>query len=529
MITLNMMMDALKSYRKDVHVADIASHSFHACLPLPAAGETLRADVLYIGGLSAVLELPVSVRGNAVCICLRDRIQDHRETQQAMSSLIVVNENIPPLRFLGEMQSYFFDLTDWITQLYVTVSKNLGIQAVMDLSYPVIPNHIQITDASFMRLASTKNVECDDPICVSLAETGYHPESTVAKFREHNLFTVWSKATDIFYDPDVSVAKYPTLHKIYKHHGIYYAHAVMTCNNVSITPGLKDKFRTLMNAVSICIERQWDSNNAGLHTYDSFLIDLIEGRLENRKEIEERASYLNLPVSGSFELLRIAPRNNETVVTNILLMDFANLFPRMKLVNYMQNIICISPTFSPEPVDDEKNTLELMHGFLEKYDADCGVSLPYRDLTDLRYCYQQASLALKYPVALKGKKVTGSVLRPMDQRVHFFSQSFPYAVLSEGENIRDIWYHSEYHDKLQALYQTDQEQKTEHFKLLCTYLSCERRIGETASLMGLHRNSITYRVERLKELLGMDFENPTVRKALLCCIDMITLYGFLPK
>lgn len=53
--------------------------------------------------------------------------------------------------------------------------------------------------------------------------------------------------------------------------------------------------------------------------------------------------------------------------------------------------------------------------------------------------------------------------------------------------------------------------RRESLRTLRTYLDTGRSIGETASRLHLHRNSVRYRIERIRDLLDVDLDDPDQR------------------
>ena len=65
--------------------------------------------------------------------------------------------------------------------------------------------------------------------------------------------------------------------------------------------------------------------------------------------------------------------------------------------------------------------------------------------------------------------------------------------------------------RLQALIEHDSELGTSHVGTLRAYLDAWGDISETARRLGLHANTVRYRVRRLEEVSGLDLRDPDVR------------------
>jgi sugar diacid utilization regulator len=526
-VTLSIILDELRHYHLEVYPAAEQESAFSKCLPIPGHSGELQKNCLYVGGLSAALELGEK-RSGFICICLRDRIKDSSETESLLAGLVIVNENMARDDLLSQVQNRFFAVLEWSGQLHNALIRGGSMQEVVDLAALMIDNHIEISDSSFMLMARSRNIPCDDPICLALAEYGYHPEETVRKFRQYNLFKTWEKATDIFYDESTDVAKYPTLHKIFKFKNMYYAHMVLTCNRHPVTPGMIDLFRILVDVLEVCVERAWREKCACIQAYDSFLTDLIEGNLRDKKVMEERAGYISFPVGGHFRLFQIAARDSAEMSVGKMLEEFSYLFPRFKFIRYRQQIVAIH-NFSPREMEEQLAAIhKTLESFLEKYDSLCGVSTSFTRLEEAPYCYRQTTLALKYADRLRGCDfvLLTEGNDPRQARLHYFGDSCHYCLLGECGDSREIWYHSEYHHRLKKLREYDRRRSSDNLRLLYYYLLYERRVSETAKALRMHRNSVLYRISRIEELLEIDLNDLATRKILNVSFVLLILYGF---
>lgn len=71
------------------------------------------------------------------------------------------------------------------------------------------------------------------------------------------------------------------------------------------------------------------------------------------------------------------------------------------------------------------------------------------------------------------------------------------------------------HPALALLSSYDQKHHTDFYQTFYCYLKNERSLARTAAELKLHRNSLLYRIQRLKELIGDDWDDPMVRLHLL--------------
>jgi sugar diacid utilization regulator len=526
-ISLNIVLDVLQKYNHEIHIPSDNTLTFSKCLPLPDAPRELDGECIYVGGLAKALEL-CGDRSDICCICLRDRIQDDNETPEKLAGLVVVNENITQTSLISQVQDRFFKMSDWVFRMHDTLIHDGTMQEIVEMSAPVIGNYIAVSDSSLMLLANTKSIPCDDPICVALATHGYFPEETIQIFRKYDLFKTWEMADSIYIDECCEVAKYPTIHKIFKFGNLYFAHAVVTCNRNAITPSMMDLFKIFVDVLAVYIERAWEAKKACNHIYDTFLTDLIEGNVTSRNVIEERAQYVGIPLTGQFCLYQIICSDAVNLSIGKMLIEFSDLFPYLKFIRYQQRIVALNHLYARNIDEQIRAINENMEAFLEKYDAQCGVSLFFNNLIELPFSFRQSTLALKYIDRLYGhemyKKIhSGEKAR---SRIHYFSSNYFYCLLGENEGNAELWYHSEYHGKLKKLYDYDQRHKSNHFQLLQLFLTNERSATITGNALNMHRNNVIYHVNRIEEMLGIDFGDPQARFMTQVSFALLELNGF---
>ncbi|UUZ81361.1 helix-turn-helix domain-containing protein [Paenibacillus sp. P26] len=75
------------------------------------------------------------------------------------------------------------------------------------------------------------------------------------------------------------------------------------------------------------------------------------------------------------------------------------------------------------------------------------------------------------------------------------------------------------------LYEHDKEHGTELVTTLYHYLAAGGSLIEAANRLYIHRNSVKYRMDRIKEMTGMDLDSASSRFELYLC----TVYSLLNR
>jgi len=108
----------------------------------------------------------------------------------------------------------------------------------------------------------------------------------------------------------------------------------------------------------------------------------------------------------------------------------------------------------------------------------------------------------------------GRTLRP-DSLVHGHDEVIPHLVLAQNPLLAERFVtHS-----LGRLMDPKLRNRTQLLETLEAYLA-KGSVKEAAAALGLHRHTVLYRLDRLRELLGGDLDVPATRLRLQLAVDM---------
>ncbi|MDY5837010.1 MAG: PucR family transcriptional regulator ligand-binding domain-containing protein [Eubacteriales bacterium] len=250
-----------------------------------------------------------------------------------------------------------------------------------------------------------------------------------------------------------------------------------------------------------------------------FQNDLIEsvltGRLSSRDELERSRVFTGLSpessyrvVCFSFSKLKDSGDFNERVFQINLLKDYlAKLIPNGQLHYTLDRVAWI------QPVAPEQNLIQYRAWFQDFYKelSNCftgsdeplslvaGIGRVVQGISALQYSYEEAEDAL---AAISLERVARSIT---DQDWLLFSDLGIFKLICKIDNSEDLMEFVP--ESLLLLYNSDNKQKDELIQTLDCYLANQLNLSQTAKDMFIHYKTAMYRLNRIKEITGIDFDN----------------------
>lgn len=420
----------------------------------------------------------------------------------------------------ARLQDAFLKYRQWEERLDRSCMKGEGIQALLDLSTPILRNNIVVVDPALKLLAYTRDVPCDDPVTMELIEHGYHTEDNIRKFKLHKRFAPWASQDGFIVNDTHEICKYVTVVHSFKTRDSFSLIVVMMCNQAEPDAALLDALTLLLGRIGYYAEREYpDSKPAGNAT-DAFLRDLITGACDDEAAVRERCESVGIPFEASFCLFYtavdaaavpvsrlLADAARETAPAKVLLVGNAvvvlcfNCF-HGRCGQHCQSALC--------PLQNRAISRRFDH-LLDRYDLDCGRSSQFSNLLQARCAYLQARQAASLGPAMAADP---HGFRPTPPRKHIFTFDrccLDYLVargVEEGENLAQMTHGCQV---LSAIAKADAANNTDNYRFLYYYLAHERRTSLVADELHMHRNNVKYRIDKIEEAFGIDTSDPLVR------------------
>ena len=474
---------------------------------IPGSPHTSERTLL-IAKLSEALFIPK--KDEFYFLCVRDRRQDESESEDSLKNVFVINKNMDQRELLNGVQVVFARIQGWVQLMQESVLANRGLQDLMNLSEPIIGNHISVQDESFNLLAYTKNIETDDDATLQLMENGYHPEETIRRFLKYRRIEQYETAAEdeLIVSKDMVISKYDTIKKVYKYNGSFFAIVTMVCCNNGYTGAMEELYRLLIRHITYYFEKE-QPLYAKPRQLEFFLSELIGKTIINEDEARRHANSLNLPFEGRFELYLIVFNDILNIPAPRLAHDLSLRLKNADTIVYSRDILILCRLAgSPDEAGYREKQITGLFGELN---CNCGVSNEFGSLWDLAVAYSQARAAV----------ITGERLRLASReggafRFYHYEAYYLHHLVANGiDSLPGVFTGGFAFQAINTLKLHDEKHSVNLLETLAAYLECERNATGASERLHMHRNTVLYHVRKIEDTLGVSLDDADTRMKLL--------------
>jgi sugar diacid utilization regulator len=351
-----------------------------------------------------------------------------------------------------------------------------GAQHILDVAHNIIQKPLILVDEFKFILAETKGASS----IVQYIDTGAEKSPI--------------EGTDdmVLIDAQGSMGK--TLHSLVYVYGVVVAHLGITEIEEPIHGELLEFVRLLCKILSIELRKGSDKFLNRITVNELFFEDILEQRLKTDETISNRLLYLDWKPKDEFVIIAIP-----------IIMSNYNAFMMISIQGHIRRLIpdslftadAVSMTLLVTVKKGHSINHELfsrLSTYLRSIHLRAGISGKYAKLYNTHFALKQAFFALE---AAKKMNNTATLVSYDDYAVYNMIQCCS----------KEINLHSVCLSGVFRLIEYDENHTMKLTPTLRCYLNNAQNIGNTSTALHIHRNSLTYRIEKLKEVLGVDFEN----------------------
>ena len=250
--------------------------------------------------------------------------------------------------------------------------------------------------------------------------------------------------------------------------------------------------------------------------YQRDIVHNILNGLLSSKEMTEAASQLGMKESDTYRVVdfHTIKKNVQRKYTKeqlqevgVIVGELMYLLPDALIYRNMDQIVMIQQVDSDQTELEYQKEMEEIEEVIQqsilyrKKDTDfqIGIGKSVEGYQRLKESYHEASQAIKYIEIIR--QVTGDKNKSV---VHYSNLGF-FQIFGKVDDMTEL--ERCIPDTLKKLYLYDDEHKGELITTLQMYLRNNQSIKKTAGAMFVHYRTISYRLEKIKQISGINFDN----------------------
>lgn len=271
---------------------------------------------------------------------------------------------------------------------------------------------------------------------------------------------------------------------------------------------LPEKYPLIDLSQIICRKLVLEENDR--NAAEQLFSSILDAEHLSRERVMAQARYLNIDLEGSFFVAEFAftSKKAESGCENEdSLAAGRNVKPMIhsELSGYIKQDILILPqagsilALIPDREETESCIKEIFSRIVDRAQQEYGMDLRIGVGNSKAYLDEVKKSRNEASAALRAAEVSG-----LKGNIFFYRDQGIYTLLSHVDDTRILDTYVE--EKLGKLLQADELNDGKLSETLENYLNCSCNAKKTAEEMFLHRNTLNYRLKKIREILDCDLE-----------------------
>lgn len=415
---------------------------------------------------------------------------DSQNAKFSNLSVISLPEDCNKATIFNKIQDIFEKYEQWDYGLMRSIAAHESLQAISDQAASILDNPFALLDITLKRILKGGPLSEDykGSVWEVVMEQEYTPSETFSLSTDNLYFFLPYNCKPYF----VHGAPYKYSHLISNLYldGKLFAFLATTDINAPLTQGQVSLNQHIRDVLELAIASSIEfKGSTEIVTY--YLEKLIKGFPVDDKIISYHLTERGWSICDNFCVYTIANPDGKELSDSqaaFCIFRIKKLQEDVILFSYENSIIVITRQSKSEANKEYQKGLT---DLLPKLGLHCGCSHIFDRFSDLKYYYIQSKAAL-----YEGEKI-----KPENILWNFGDYYFPHMVrlLNNSTSLKSMC-----HPNILRLREHDNTYGTDFVQCLRIYLFNGCNIAQTGKELFMHRNTLTYRLEKIAEIIEMD-------------------------
>lgn len=420
----------------------------------------------------------------------------------------LVETDLPLIPLYNRLQQELHRFLQWDLQMQAAVYTNSGVQELLERVSAMLPATLLLLNPGYKCMAAVYDPRVSDRVADEVRSFDYLSFDTIQATRRQVPLRGGKRDGYVEF-----VAEADQNYILIR--DITYQDALAARLLVIRSGTRPDPYCSDMAEIAAKYLSQFMFSNQGVDynsnaAFGSLVSDLIEFRLTDPEELEQRLKQIRLAVRRYYHLMIVSFGDGpdvEAIPWNYIISLLERIFPFSNATTYRGEILLIiRKTQRGHRLRYDEKALEQL---LERYNGKAAFGNFSEFLVSMPTMYYQTKSALRL----------GRVLDP-DKRVYVYEDYSMYQVVEMAAQMlrqemgsRNIVHLC--HPALIAMVLDDKRTGGNLTDVLYEYLRCERNAAQTAKQLYIHRNTMLYKIHKIEDIIGQDLDDPSLRERLL--------------
>lgn len=466
------------------------------------ADTNFKSNTIYVGHASQVKEKLELING--CCFFLIDNLEgfsfSHRQFNR--NTLIFFPFCTDLEKLYGKVQELLDEELvhkDDAADLLKAYLSEPTLEAVVESASKIVKNPLIVIDTSFNVLASSSTYATEDKQWMENIERGYCSYEYIAGFLNIGEVRNAPQNNDPFFCICYTSPLRRCVTKIYSG-STHLGYIIAIESHNSLESAGPELYKLISQLFARIIET--DLRTTHVQAIDRILIDCLDNKIASHKDLYERLQQTHWSEQTTNQLLTIDITYYKIydVEHEKLMNDIHELLPQSWTLFYQKYVIVLVDTACVN-TDSIKSLLIEKSEYFKQNGLHVGISDPFDDLLSLPMYYQQSASAL----------TIGLKLHPQYPIFEYDDYKLYDLILSSNnQELGKNYLHNHYKE----LEKYDQKHESFYLETTRAYIECDRHLDSVAERLHVHKNTVAYRIKKIKELFQINFDDPKQRYAL---------------
>ncbi|WP_148408631.1 PucR family transcriptional regulator [Murimonas intestini] len=445
-------------------------------------------DRLYLAMQDAVPKADLGTAASSFFIIIR---QDGQAEYDGFDNVLEISGSFSICQLFNDIQRIYDFYEEWEQMMNAVLHEEKDLQEMLDRSVKVFENPVTISTSDLSLIAHSSIMDEEPGLRELIKPDNLYEYGTA--FMQDSQYAELRNKKEAFFYPEY-ITGYRSLCLNVFDRGVYRYRIAIPEIMRKFVPGDVEALVSFGGFISKILEKRSADGKENVHTLHHILLQVVENEEKELAQIEQELfEYGWVPehryVCMNFKVPMIDKQN---MSVNFICKHIESLVHSSCAFQFESDIVVyINLTrFN----GDTEDVFDKLVYFLRDSYLKAGISNEFSGFRYLRYYFKQASAALS----------TGS-RRNIYQWIHRFDEvALDYLLEQSTAQIPAVLCSSE---KLLELKEYDKGHNTEFYETLRVYLNNHLNAVQSAKELFIHRSTFLYRMDRIKELIGLETED----------------------